>query len=218
MHYIIYKITNQLDNKIYIGKHRTSNINDDYMGSGKLIRYAILKYGEKNFKKEILFQFNNEVDMNAKEAELVTEDFCLREDTYNLCLGGKGGWDINKSKTAFLGKRHSVETKQKIATASRNRKISEETREKIRIHNKTNEQRKISLSETFKGIPKSNDHKRKISEGLKKYFDSFPGHGPKNTKGIKKPVIICPHCNKSGSPNNMKRWHFNNCKIMQNNG
>jgi len=92
MFYTIYKITNLLDGKIYIGKHQTKDLNDGYMGSGKHLKRAIFKYGIENFKKEILFQFDNETDMNTKEAELVTEEFCLSEDTYNLCPGGKGGW------------------------------------------------------------------------------------------------------------------------------
>ena len=92
MFYTIYKITNLIDGKIYIGKHQTKDLNDGYMGSGKQLKRAQAKHGIENFKKEILFQFDNEADMNTKEAELVTEEFCLREDTYNLCPGGKGGW------------------------------------------------------------------------------------------------------------------------------
>ena len=92
MFYTIYKITNKINGKIYIGKHQTKDLNDAYMGSGKHLRRAISKYGIENFVKEILFQFDNEEEMNAKEAELVTDEFCLRENTYNLCPGGKGGW------------------------------------------------------------------------------------------------------------------------------
>lgn len=98
MFYTVYMITNKINGKIYIGKHQTKDLNDGYMGSGKCLRHAIIKYGIENFEKEILFQFDNESNMNAKEAELVTEEFCLREDTYNLCPGGKGGFGhINKA-------------------------------------------------------------------------------------------------------------------------
>lgn len=92
MFYTIYRVTNLVNGKIYIGKHQTKNLDDDYMGSGKRLGYAKKKHGLENFKKEILFVFETEQEMNDKEKELVTEEFCLREDTYNLCVGGKGGW------------------------------------------------------------------------------------------------------------------------------
>ena len=68
MFYTVYRITNKLNGKFYVGKHQTSDLDDGYMGSGKLIRQAISKYGLENFHKEILFVFDNEEEMNAKEA------------------------------------------------------------------------------------------------------------------------------------------------------
>ena len=72
MKYIIYKTTNLKNNKIYIGKHQTENINDTYLGSGIALEKAIKRYSKQNFKKEILFVFNTETEMNEKEKELVT--------------------------------------------------------------------------------------------------------------------------------------------------
>ena len=93
MFYTVYKITDTINGKYYIGKHQTKNLDDGYMGSGKLIRHAINKHGRENFKKEILFIFDTEEQMNAKEAEIVV----VSEETYNLCDGGKGGFShINK--------------------------------------------------------------------------------------------------------------------------
>lgn len=89
MFYTIYKITNKANGKIYIGKHQTQDLNDGYMGSGKHLKRAIAKYGLGSFTKEILHIFDNEAEMNAKEAELVTEEFVDRESTYNICVGGK---------------------------------------------------------------------------------------------------------------------------------
>lgn len=40
MFYTVYKITNQIDGKIYIGSHKTLDLNDSYMGSGKYLRHA----------------------------------------------------------------------------------------------------------------------------------------------------------------------------------
>lgn len=92
MKFLIYKITNLIDGKIYIGKHQTSNINDDYMGSGTYIRSAISKYGIENFQKDILFVFETYDEMNNKEIEIVNEEFIKRSDTYNIELGGKGSF------------------------------------------------------------------------------------------------------------------------------
>ena len=91
IHYIIYKITNTLNGMIYIGKHKTSNINDQYMGSGLWLKREQKRLGIENFNKEILFECSSEEEMNKKEAELVNEEFVKREDTYNKILGGGVG-------------------------------------------------------------------------------------------------------------------------------
>ena len=93
MYYIVYKITNQTNGKIYVGVHKTKDLNDSYMGSGKYIKLAIEKHGIENFKKEILFVFDNPEEMYAKEAEIVNADFLAEGNTYNLKVGGFGGHD-----------------------------------------------------------------------------------------------------------------------------
>jgi hypothetical protein len=98
MFYYLYEIRNNLNGKIYVGVHKTTDMNDGYMGSGKVIRRAIIKYGVENFTKRILEQFDNVADMFAREKEVVTDEFLLREETYNLRRGGFGGFEyINKN-------------------------------------------------------------------------------------------------------------------------
>ena len=98
MYYIIYKITNIVNNKIYIGKHKTNDLNDGYMGSGKYLHYSQNKHGIEKFKKDILYKLKSESEMNEKEANIVNEEFIARLDTYNIMLGGAGGWSyINEN-------------------------------------------------------------------------------------------------------------------------
>jgi hypothetical protein len=123
MKYIIYQIRNTVNGKIYIGKHQTYNIDDGYFGSGIALKNAIKKYGKDNFVKEILYMFDTEEDMNAKERELITEEFVKRKDTYNLGIGGEGG-------PHFKGKKHTEETKEKIKSNTNYSEIAKKLKEK----------------------------------------------------------------------------------------
>lgn len=113
MYFIVYRITNVINNKHYIGKHQTKNLNDGYMGSGKLLKQAIKKYGIQNFTKEILYVFETEEEMDAKEKELVL----ISEMSYNLCEGGRGGFSYinNSGIKKFHGKKHTSSTKKKLS-------------------------------------------------------------------------------------------------------
>jgi hypothetical protein len=95
-YFYLYKITNLLTNKIYIGCHQTNNIDDNYMGSGLYIKRAYKLHGMQNFKKEILEFFNTAKEMFQAEAKIVNEEFVKNENTYNLSCGGKGGYKSEK--------------------------------------------------------------------------------------------------------------------------
>ena len=93
-HNIIYQLRNKINGKIYIGQHRTDNIDDNYLGSGgKHLQNAKLKYGIDNFEKTILFDFSTFEEMNNKEIEIVNEEFIANDQTYNKVLGGITGFN-----------------------------------------------------------------------------------------------------------------------------
>lgn len=98
MFYLIYKLTNLLNNKIYVGKHITNNKEDSYMGSGAELKKDLKKLGVSNFKKEILFECESVEELNLTESSIVNIEFVQREDTYNKRVGGLGGWEyINEN-------------------------------------------------------------------------------------------------------------------------
>lgn len=101
--YIVYQTINIINNKIYIGVHKTENpdVFDGYIGNGVNINWpssymdpkypfqkAVKKYGTSNFRRSTLYIFNSKEEAFDKERELVNYDFVNRKDTYNCILGG----------------------------------------------------------------------------------------------------------------------------------
>ena len=130
----IYKITNQINGKIYIGKHSTDNLDDGYMGSGILIRKAEKKYGKENFTKEYLAFCDTEEKLNWFE-KFYIKKFNAREVGYNLSEGGDGFSDghIGYWKDKCLSAEHKrklSEAHKKHKTEEHKRKLSEVQKDK----------------------------------------------------------------------------------------
>jgi len=151
---IIYKTTNLINQKFYVGKDVHNNPN--YYGSGKRLKLAIQKYGIENFKKEILDICETLEHLNDREKFWIRELNAVNEG-YNISLGGDGGdtisnnprkFEIGKkisesNKGKFVGKIISKETKEKISKSLKGKfvgdknpnygkKHSDETKDKIR--------------------------------------------------------------------------------------
>lgn len=100
--YIVYQTVNTINNKIYIGVHKTATLDfDGYLGNGvlttnsntykhpkTLFQRAVKKYGIKSFVRTTLKIFDNLEDALDLERWLVDEQFIKRPDTYNMVLGG----------------------------------------------------------------------------------------------------------------------------------
>ena len=96
MSYYIYCIENKINSKTYIGQRlcpkNKSPEEDDYMGSGELIKKAIKKYGLENFSKLILesgIETKKEVD--KREIYFIAEYKKIGKAEYNISMGGTGG-------------------------------------------------------------------------------------------------------------------------------
>lgn len=145
--YVIYKITNLINNKIYIGKHETCNVNDNYMGSGKLIVAAIKKYGVSSFKKEILHIYSSYEEAANKEKEIVNIEFLNSKISYNLRVGGDGG---NTSIMKTKEEKNEIAKKAYLSKVKNNKlKDSSDVRQRKSIASK------IRVEKMPNSIPKN---------------------------------------------------------------
>lgn len=167
-------MTNLINNKYYIGAHKTKNIDDNYMGSGVALTKAIKKYGKENFEKEVLYIFDNPEDMFRKEEELVE----LCDNSYNLRRGGKGGFD----HIDLTGVKNPMKNKEVVDKVVKKRREngSYETEKVIKARNQ-NLMKAIEAntgktrpdhSEKMKTIAKAIwvEHREKIRDTLSSYY------------------------------------------------
>lgn len=152
---VIYVITNKLNGKIYIGKHWTDDVYDNYMGSGIVIKQAIKKYGKSNFTKEIIETTYNIKDSIEIEKYMIWLSNCRNEEVgYNISVGGDGfSHGINHPRYA-LGRKRSAESIAKMIESNAGFKHSEES--------------KIKMSEQRKGSNAWNYGKKHKPETIEK--------------------------------------------------
>jgi group I intron endonuclease len=207
--YTIYRITNLINNKVYIGfdsswprrKAQHKNIAKYYVGTNVSLYNAIKKHGWDNFVWDIIYQSTDgDYTKNTMESYFITEYnsfvYAVDSNGYNMTLGGEGilghqksQESINSQKEKMQGKKQSPEhIARRVATA--------------RLHpnfGKPTGRRPPNFGEAIRarllGVKKSESHK----EAMRKR--------PQDTLNLK-----CPHCDKTGDYKNMKRWHMDRCK------
>lgn len=93
---IIYKATNKINNKIYIGQ-TTKKLEDrmkshlsKFKNSKTIFSKAINKHGFENFIFEIIDNANNKDELDEKEIYWIKELNSLTPNGYNICSGGQG--------------------------------------------------------------------------------------------------------------------------------
>jgi len=199
IYYTVYKTINLINGNYYIGVHKTKNLNDSYLGSGKILKQAIKKYGSSNFIKEILFIFDNPEEAYNKEREIVNSDFVKETNTYNVAIGGIPTTDfyphriyLSGDKHPMWGKKHSEESNKKRAKKLLGKKMSDAAR--------------ANMSKSQKGH-KSWNKGKSLSDKDKQ---------AKSIAALKLVKLECPYCKKLTDPGNSKQWHFENCKMKNN--
>ena len=158
-YHFIYKTTNILSGRYYIGMHSTDNLEDGYLGSGNRLRLAVRKHGKTNFKREILEFCETREELRKMEREIVTLYEISKVECMNLCVGGEGGWSVDIHNKAFKHKlENDLEFKESF---SKNR--SENSKKAIL------EGKIIPINERYSWVGKnhSEETKQKISETSK---------------------------------------------------
>ena len=191
-HYL-YKTTNLINGKFYIGIHSTDDLNDGYVGSGKYLRNSINKYGNENFKCEILEFFENRKALVDKEKKIVNEEFIKVPLCMNLRPGGEGGFISveNQFKRAQAGgiamkKKTSAKRKHEICILAGKKSLEL----KVGIHDKKN-------CYDWNGKNHSDETKLKMSEKAKlrlgnknSQFGTCWIHNNKESKKVKSEELI----------------------------
>lgn len=150
--YIIYKTTNLVNGKFYIGKHKQEGTDfGGYLGSGHVIKRAIKRYGKENFVRETLATFEDEQTCYLAEKQFLSEHW-TNNQCYNLESGGRGGKTL------------SDEARANMSRAAKNRAPRSQTNETKR---KISEARKAVPSPGMSGRKHSERTKAKMSAAAK---------------------------------------------------
>lgn len=164
---IIYKISNNINNKIYIGqttKTLKKRWSDHYWGNRTVISKAIRKYGRENFNIEIIDKANSLDELNLLEQKYIKEFNSLSPNGYNLDTGGKN-------------RNLSEETKLKISLSKKGKKVKSKTQFiKGQIpwnKGKSGPKRKYKpnpkISQILKGKSKTKEHRNNLSKAKIEY-------------------------------------------------
>lgn len=226
----LYKITNLVNNKIYVGIHSTNNLEDGYMGSGKALHFAKIKYGIENFKKEIISFHDSVESLNEAEAKIVNKEFVKRKDTYNLYIGGaytpaspadilskslaqKRYW--SKQSKEYISARMSIMGSKKHWPKDR----FDSWRSNLSKANKNNPNVVEANKRSWEDMSDRDKIARnlKISDSKKVLYSTYTLEERRAltsaaTEAAKR-RIVCEHCGKDANIGNHNRWHGDRCKL-----
>lgn len=182
----VYITTNLVNGKKYIGQKKSSVFNPQYLGSGKLLKKAINKYGRDSFKVELVEFASSKSNLDSLEKLIILEHNAVESSLfYNLACGGQGGHIVDfteeikqKIRDKAIGRTWSEECRKKRLDYLNNRHfiMSEESREKSRQSNlgkKRSKRTRLNMrlnhadfsgdKNPFYGKKHSQDSKNKIS-------------------------------------------------------
>lgn len=166
-----------VNGKLYIGQKR-GEFKSTYLGSGKLLKRAVVKHGKHNFSVKVLAYGNSRLILNRLEIGLIDVYRKLYGATrlYNLADGGYRVNGIKGIVPWMKGKHHTADTKKKLSEALMGRSLTEETKAKMSVSRKGqipwisgrhhSAEARDKIGNAHRGIPRSEEVKNKIRTTL----------------------------------------------------
>lgn len=196
----VYKWIHLPTGKWYIGSRTAKgcHLNDGYVCSSKIVKQLIQNNPTEWYKQIIAVGYPN---MMYELESFILQEIDAKNHPFSF------NQHNNDTNIAFVGLPKTKQHRKKLSLAKlgiKRKPHSEETKRKISAANKgkcriTDQQKKAIIDANKKSpkhiIPHTVETRKKISEVLASI-----------------PNLICPHCNRQGRFNTMKRWHFDNCK------
>ena len=171
MYHYIYKTTCIITKRYYYGMHSTDNIDDGYLGSGKLLSRSLKKYGVENHRKEILLYCPSRAELCRSERQIVNESLLSDPLCMNLKIGGDGGGQSGIKRSSVTRKRMQSARRKLIASGWKMPDTSiNKMRSKLQGRRHTDETKhKMSKARKGRGMPPfSDEHKAKLSAARRK--------------------------------------------------
>jgi len=225
--HFVYKTTNKINGKFYIGIHTTKKLDDGYLGSGLRLGNAIQKYGRENFEREILSYWPTRAEALIEERRLVDLG---DPNCYNLAPGGQGGHLSGESHPLFGTRRHDSSVRMTNANPSKLEHVRAMLKETavgcgpdgtgryLRSDPRWKTGEIISVNKGMITVKDREGVVFRVTKDDPRWLNKEVVHITKgkpktaNQMAMYKIIRICPACGKEGRGGSMKRWHFDNCK------
>ena len=227
--YTIYKITNTVNNKIYIGI-TSKTVEERFNGHLRCsknpkyrLHQAIEKHGKDKFKIEIIETVDTQESANEREMHWIKQFNCTEYTIgYNMTNGGQGSSMIfsesrleKMSDSVKLQRKSLTVEQRKAMTLAANLKKKGYKESEISSMKKSiaQKQRWDNTSAEEKEKIAQKIHDNKSDESKERTIDALKScFNPAKQKGFEHKQTQCPHCGKFGGSNAMNRYHFNKCK------
>lgn len=230
----IYKITNIVNGKVYIGVTSASiesrfkkHCYEAENGSSRRLCCAMRKYGISNFHVELLEAVESQFRSQRESYWIDQFSSMLYEKGYNMTSGGEGTPGaliserqkerISESVRASRALLSESQKKELTAAANTAKKGSEESADSRKKKSEAQLKRWSAIQPEMRSEIAKKSASSKNPEDMRRSAIKASSDSPVNKLGYRQPKVTCPHCSKTGGIAAMNRYHFDNCKHAKKN-